>query len=55
MNRNGSLKVIKARMDSLDYPLEQALLDLKYVIDYAEGLEEDFRELQEQRDWESLL
>lgn len=43
MNRNGSLKVILGRMGKPDYTLEQAVADLHYIIDYAQGLEDDMK------------
>lgn len=51
MNRNGSLKVILARMGKPDYTLEQAVEDLHYVIDYAQGLEDDIRDLNTDLAW----
>lgn len=38
-------------MNKPDYTLAQALKDLYYVIDYAEGLEDEFREVQEEAEW----
>lgn len=35
-------------MNKPDYTLAQALIDLGYVIDYAEGLEDEFREAEEE-------
>lgn len=43
MNRNGSLRVILDRIGNPDYTLEKAVEDLHYVIDYAQGLEDDMR------------
>lgn len=51
MNRNGYLKKILEKMYDPGYNLEDAKADLKYVIDYVRGLEDEFREAEEDRRW----